>query len=122
MTIPHAERVLETLGDPTTRAVLRRLLVDDATQDQVKEVVGCDQSTASRALRVLREVGLVEERRKGRTRLSYVAAREELLALLLAADRLAERLLERASEAQTEQSAETRRLAVRPAKPEAGHA
>jgi hypothetical protein len=44
-----------------------------------------------------------------------LACREEVLALLLAADRLAEAVLASQSEMQAQRSSETRRLTMRPA-------
>jgi DNA-binding MarR family transcriptional regulator len=115
MTAPLADRVLQVLGDGTTRGVLRRLMTAPADQGELASKLSCNQSTASRAIATLRGLGLIEELGRGRSTTLQIVARAELIAVLLAADRLAEVLIEREAEMQADLSAETRRLAVRPA-------
>jgi anti-sigma factor RsiW len=116
MTDPLADRLLDALGDSTTRAVLRSLLHEPVTQAELPAVTRCNQSTASRTAALLRALGLVgDEDTGGRSPTLRVEAREELVAVLLAADRLAESILERQAAAQRTRSRQTRRLNVRSA-------
>lgn len=116
MMVPLADRLLEALGDPTTRGVLRCLLDQSLTQAELPKTTNCNQSTASRTTGVLRALGLVcDENMGGRSPTLQVESREELIAVLLAADRLAEAILERQAVAQRAASKTTRRLNMRPA-------
>jgi DNA-binding transcriptional ArsR family regulator len=73
------------------------------------------QSTVSRTLALLRALGAVDVAGGGASREWSVRRRDELLAILLAADRLADALLGDERERQAERSRETHRLRVRPA-------
>jgi DNA-binding transcriptional ArsR family regulator len=120
MTTPLADRLLEALGDPTARATLRHLLTRPAKQAQIVTQLQQDdpmlrQSTVSRTLALLRALGAVDVAGGGGSREWSVRRRDELLAVLLAADRLADGLLEDERERQAERSGETHRLRVRPA-------
>lgn len=115
MTDPLADRLLDVLGDATARGVLRCILEKPVTQAELPDVAGCNQSTASRTAGVLRALGLVSDEGGGRSPTLTVDAREELVAVLLAADRLAEAILERQIAAQKAASKRTRRLNMRPA-------
>lgn len=109
-----SDRILEALADPTARAVLRRSLHEESTQTQLAANLAATQSTVSRAIASLRTLGLIGDadgRRRGS--LLKVQARDELVALLLAVDRLAEAVLRIECAAQEERSASDRRLAVR---------
>lgn len=97
------------------RAVLRRLLESPGTQADVTADLGCNQSTASRAIGTLRSLALVEDDGAAQPIAFRVSARDEVLAVFLAADRLAEALLQREVVEQKAWSEATRRLAIRPA-------
>src|SRR4051812_12599248 len=114
MTAPLADQLLDALGEPTIRAVVRRLLSEPATQAQLIDEIGCNQSTVSRTTMLLRALGLIESSGAGRSATHQARNRDELVAVLLAADRLAETLIEQAGDQQAERSTETRRLAMRP--------
>jgi DNA-binding transcriptional ArsR family regulator len=115
MTEPLSDRLLDALGDPAARAVLRLLLETERSQAELIDDLGVAQATVSRVVKVLRAVGLVAPASGGRRQLLAVTAAHEALAVLLAADRLAERLIEREQRAQRERSHATRRTAIQPA-------
>ena len=115
MTAPLADQLLDALGEPTIRGIARRLLSAPATQGELIDELGCNQSTVSRGTLLLRTLGVVSSSGAGKSATFTVTTRDELVAVLLAADRLAEALIRRASDQQGRRSTETRRLAVRPA-------
>jgi DNA-binding transcriptional ArsR family regulator len=111
-----SDRLLAVLGDPTGGDLVRRLAKASATQAELVSAVGCSQPAASRWITELRAAGaVIEEPGPGRAVVLRLACRDEVLGLLLAADRLAEAVLTYQSELQAQRSAETRRLAMRPA-------
>jgi DNA-binding transcriptional ArsR family regulator len=112
---PLADRLLDALGDPVARHAIRVLLNREMSQSELVGELGVAQPTLSRAVKLLRNVGLVAAIGGGRAPQLTVTARDAALALLLASDRLAENVLELESRAQREQSDATRRSAVRPA-------
>lgn len=115
MTDPLADRILEALGDARTQAIVRRLLEGPATQAELQASVGCDQGTVSRATAALRMLGLVAATGGKRSLTWAPVHRDELVAMILAADRLAEAVLRETAEQQSMRSSHSRRLAVRPA-------
>ncbi|MGH8970667.1 MAG: ArsR/SmtB family transcription factor [Actinomycetes bacterium] len=64
--------VFAALGDPTRRAVLERLREGQRSVGQIAADLPVTQSAVSQHLRVLREAGLVSERREGARRLYRV--------------------------------------------------
>jgi len=64
--------VLTALGDPTRRAVLERLRGGPRSVGEIVSVLPVSQSAVSQHLRVLREAGLVTDRREGTRRLYRV--------------------------------------------------
>jgi DNA-binding transcriptional ArsR family regulator len=118
MTAPPADRLFEVLGEATVRDILRRVLAGPATQAELKADVGCDQSTVSRTTTLLRALGLIESSGGGRSPKWVPVHRDELVGVLLAADRLADAVIREASEQQAQRSTDTRRLAMRPAEEE----
>ena len=54
------------LGDETRLRILERLVSGDASVSELTESVNIGQSLASHHLRILREAGLVVDRREGR--------------------------------------------------------
>lgn len=113
MTTPPSERLLDLLGDPAARAIARSLAVAAATQRELVAKIGLSQSVASRSLTLMRAAGLVDSEGL-RSPLLRLRARDETVALLLAADHLAERLGDLDAEAQAARTSDDRRLAVRP--------
>ena len=111
----RADRLLEAFGEARVRDIVRRTLAGPATQAQLKADVGCDQSTVSRTTSLLRALGVIEPSGIGRTGTWVPAHRDELVGLLLAADRLADAVIRETSEQQLQRSTDTRRLAMRPA-------
>ena len=67
-----AARVLSALGDPTRREVLARLRSGQRSVGEIVSTMPVSQSAVSQHLRVLREAGLVTERREGTRRLYQV--------------------------------------------------
>lgn len=63
---PHDE-VLRTLADPTRRRLLQVLLAEELNVSHLVTVLAQPQSTISRHLKVLRDCGLVRDRRLGTT-------------------------------------------------------
>lgn len=115
MTEPLSDRLLEALGDPIARGIVRLLAERELSQAELIKELGVGQSTASRAVKVLRASGLVAPAEFGRGVDLAITAGPEALNLLLAADRLAERVLEQEDLAQKDQSLKTRKLAIKPA-------
>jgi ArsR family transcriptional regulator len=68
MTISAAEalqKVFKTLADPTRVRILRLLEQEELIVGELMEILGMAQSRVSRHLAVLRETGLLEDRRDG---------------------------------------------------------
>ena len=76
--------IFEAFGDEATYRLLRQLLREPATQDQLEDdgVKGLDQSGVSRRLKTLAQLGLV--RGGGRKGRSEITASEETLAVIRA--------------------------------------
>jgi DNA-binding transcriptional ArsR family regulator len=64
--------VFAALADPTRRAVLARLRGGPRSVGEIVSAVPVSQSAVSQHLRVLREAGLVTDRREGTRRLYQV--------------------------------------------------
>jgi DNA-binding transcriptional ArsR family regulator len=58
--------IFKALADPTRRAVLERLAEAELTATQLRDGFAISQPAMSQHLSVLREAGLVTERREGR--------------------------------------------------------
>ena len=67
-----ADDVLDALGDPTRRAVLELLRGGERPVGQLAAALPVSRPAVSQHLRVLREAGLVTERREGTRRLYRV--------------------------------------------------
>lgn len=67
------EPVFRAMAEPTRRRLLQVLTLEELKVSELVEVLGQPQSTLSRHLRVLREAGLVRDRREGASSL-YVAS------------------------------------------------
>jgi ArsR family transcriptional regulator len=65
------QKVFKTLGDPTRVRILRLLEREELVVQELMEVLGMAQSRVSRHLAILRETGLLADRRNG----TYVAYR-----------------------------------------------
>ena len=63
-----ATRVFRALADPSRRQILDRLLLGDASVNELAGGFATSRPAISRHLRVLREATLVVERREGRRR------------------------------------------------------
>lgn len=61
-----AADIFKVLSDPTRRAILERLAVEEMTATELREGFAITQPAMSQHLAVLRGVGLVSERRAGR--------------------------------------------------------
>lgn len=66
------ERALEALGDGTRRRILERLRQGERSVGQIADGLPVSRPAVSQHLRVLREAGLVRERREGTRRLYRV--------------------------------------------------
>ena len=95
MTAPLADQLFDALGEPTIRAALRCLLVAPATQPDLISDLGCNQSTVSRAISLLRSLGVIEESGSRKSPIFRVVHRDRLVAVLLDGDRLAEAIIKR---------------------------
>jgi DNA-binding transcriptional ArsR family regulator len=62
-------RVMDALGDPTRRAVFERLQAGPRSVGEVADGLPVSRPAVSQHLRVLREAGLVAERREGTKRI-----------------------------------------------------
>jgi DNA-binding transcriptional ArsR family regulator len=71
--VADAAEVLTALSDPTRRRVLEALRTGPRSVGELTATVPVSQSAVSQHLRVLREAGLVTERRAGTRRLYRVA-------------------------------------------------
>lgn len=85
-------RELEVLGDPTRRAIFERLAKRPSAVGELAEGLPVSRPAVSQHLRVLREAGLVTERRAGNRRI-YQLDPTGLLALRSYVDELWERAL-----------------------------
>lgn len=75
---PAAADLFRTLADPTRRGVFERLAREgELSVGELVEGAGVSQPAVSQHLAVLRQAGLVTERREGR-RVRYAAAPEGL--------------------------------------------
>jgi DNA-binding transcriptional ArsR family regulator len=74
------DQVFRALADTTRRAILRRLAEEEATVTTLTADAAMTQSAVSQHLRVLRDAGLVGERREGRNR--YYSLQAEPLRLI----------------------------------------
>ena len=63
---PAAASFFQALGDPTRLALLRELRAGSRHVGELVEALGCPQPKVSRHLKVLKEAGLVRDRRDGR--------------------------------------------------------
>jgi DNA-binding transcriptional ArsR family regulator len=115
MTEPLADRLLDVLGDPIARRVVRLLLSEQLSQADLVSRLEVAQSSVSRAVKLLHATGLVGPIEGGRGPRLAVLAPAQMISFLLASDRLAEHLLDLDAELQASRSRETRRLAVKPA-------
>ena len=69
--------VFSAIGEPKRRAIIEKLVLEEMTVTQLVEATRWNQPMVSKHLGVLREVGLVRERRQGRCRI-YCVQPEEL--------------------------------------------
>jgi len=65
----NAERVFAALTDPTRRAVFERLRSGPRSVGEIANVLPVSRPAVSQHLRVLKDAGLVTERREGTRRL-----------------------------------------------------
>lgn len=70
-----AERALDALGDPTRRAVFKRLKSRSLSVGEIADGVDVSRSAVSQHLKVLKDAGLVVARAEGTRRLYAVDAR-----------------------------------------------
>jgi DNA-binding transcriptional ArsR family regulator len=70
----YAKHSLDALGDPTRRAVFERLAAGPRAVGEIAEGLPVSRPAVSQHLRVLREAGLVTERREGTRRVYSVDA------------------------------------------------
>jgi DNA-binding transcriptional ArsR family regulator len=106
-----ANRILEVLAEPVALRIVRALSAEDHTQAQLVTRLHLGQSVASRALQLLRVVGLVES--DAPRSVIRLRVESEVKQLLLAADRLAEALLVVDQADQKTLTRETRRTVIR---------
>jgi len=71
---PTAHDPFNAIAEPRRRKLLEVLGADELSVNQIVEQVGWSQPTVSKHLGVLKQVGLVKERRDGRQRLYRVNA------------------------------------------------
>jgi DNA-binding transcriptional ArsR family regulator len=62
----QAARFFQALGDPTRLALLAALREGERNVTELVDALGCPQPKVSRHLKVLKEAGLVRDRRDGR--------------------------------------------------------
>lgn len=72
---PAADSVFGAISSETRRTLLDALLRRERTVSELVEVAGVSQPAVSQQLKVLREAGLVVERREGRFRFYRLDAR-----------------------------------------------
>jgi len=83
-----AASLFHSLSDPTRLTILRHLALGEHRVVELTGHLGLAQSTVSKHLACLRDCGLVDSRPVGRASVFSLTTREELLALLAAAERL----------------------------------
>ena len=71
----YEDRILDALGDPTRRAVFKRLRAGARSVGDLAEGTGVTRSAVSQHLRVLKEARLVNDRPEGTRRLYAVDGR-----------------------------------------------
>ncbi|HVH89385.1 MAG TPA: metalloregulator ArsR/SmtB family transcription factor [Terriglobales bacterium] len=71
----QVERTLDALGDPTRRAVLKRLRRGDRSVQEIANGMDVSRPAVSQHLKVLKAAGLVAVRTKGTRRLYGVNTR-----------------------------------------------
>lgn len=69
-----AERTIKAMGDATRRRILQLVARQELAVSEIVDCLGQPQSTVSRHLKVLRDAGLIQDRRDGTTAL-YTASR-----------------------------------------------
>jgi ubiquinone/menaquinone biosynthesis C-methylase UbiE/DNA-binding transcriptional ArsR family regulator len=69
-------RILKALADPIRLRILALVSAEELSVGEVQEIVGSVQSSVSRHLAILREAGLVRDRKEGTN--VYFAARDDL--------------------------------------------
>lgn len=74
MPAARLDHTFAALADPTRRAILARLASGDATVNELAEPFRISQPAISRHVRVLRQAGLVTQRRVGRERPCHLRA------------------------------------------------
>jgi DNA-binding transcriptional ArsR family regulator len=72
LVVTNEAPVFAALADPTRRAVLARLRTGPRSVGEIVATLPVSQSAVSQHLRVLREAGLVTDRREGTRRLYQV--------------------------------------------------
>ena len=77
---PPDERIFHALAEPARRAILVRLGGGEAHVGALVSHLNISQSAVSQQLRILRDAGLVQERREGRRH--YFSIRPEALVVL----------------------------------------
>lgn len=75
--IPPSADVYRAISDPTRRAILDRLTTGERSAGSIAKGFPISQPACSRHLRVLRDAGLVKQRREGRQQV-YSLAPERL--------------------------------------------
>ncbi len=58
-------QVAKALGHPTRLLILDALQEREMCVSELTEMIGCDQSTASKHIAILKNVGLVKDRKEG---------------------------------------------------------
>jgi DNA-binding transcriptional ArsR family regulator len=71
----RAEQVLDALGDPTRRAVFKRLRAGARSVGEIAKGMDVSRPAVSQHLKVLKAAGLVTDRAEGTRRLYAVDAR-----------------------------------------------
>jgi len=71
----YAERALDALGDPTRRAVFKRLRAGRLSVNEIAEGLEVTRPAVSQHLQVLKKARLVVDRREGTRRLYAVDSR-----------------------------------------------
>ena len=77
MSADALQKIFKTLGDPTRVRILRLLEHEELAVQELMEVLGMAQSRVSRHLGILREAGLLKDRRDGTYVLYAFACPEE---------------------------------------------
>lgn len=71
----NAERALDALGDPTRRAVFKRLQAGTLSVNEIAEGLGVTRPAVSQHLRILKDARLVIDRPEGTRRLYAIDSR-----------------------------------------------